>query len=295
MDENLLIEVSELNYTLSELNEDGKPKKLKITGTFGKYDEENGNKRKYPKLVLENAIKGILPMVNERRMMGELDHPPDAKVHLEKVSHLITKLEVRDNGEIYGEAEVLPTASGKILESLLKSNVKLGISSRGFGSTKDVGGIQEVQDDYRLVTFDVVNDPSTPGAFPKPVYENKDQKKDTPEYVTNLDALVESVLETEIPTSREKKDFICMDEDSNRFYIVEGEHDSYGTLNFHISHKYHVLIKNKDFHEELGLSDVNLQLVEDIYGKKVISKIREKIASVGYDPQTLNIIKEESK
>ena len=291
MSEILLQEVNELTYTINELNEDGQPKKLKLNGIFGKYGTVNGNRRNYSRAVMESAVGSVMPLITERRMIGELDHPEDAKPHLKNASHLVTKLELKENGEVYGEAEVLPTASGKILEALLKSGVKLGISSRGFGSTKLVNGIQEVQDDYKLVTFDIVSDPSAPGAFPKAVYEQKENQNEEKEFSTNLGTLLEEVLEKEISITQEKKEFVTMDEDSNRFYMVEGEKESYGNLNFHISHKYHILVKNEDFIETVGINDTNLQLIEDIYGTKVIEKIRSKITQKGYDPETLNIQK----
>ena len=130
----MLREVNELSYEIEELNEDGQPKKFKLKGVYQKSDTPNGNKRVYPRAVLESAVHSVNEDVLGRRMLGELDHPDDAKIHLDKVSHLITKLEMTPSGEVYGEAEVLPTANGKILESLLRSGVKLGISSRGFGS-----------------------------------------------------------------------------------------------------------------------------------------------------------------
>ena len=159
LDENLLQEINNFDYVIEELNEDGMPKKFKLKGIYQAADTPNGNKRTYPRPVLEGAVNSVQSMVTERRMLGELDHPADAKVHLDKVSHVVTELRMEANGQVYGEAEVLPTASGKILEALLKSKVKLGISSRGFGSTKSTStGLSEVQDDYKLVTFDMVSD-----------------------------------------------------------------------------------------------------------------------------------------
>lgn len=292
--ENMLQEMNEFSYSLEELNEDGMPKKLKIKGRFGLAGAVNGNHRVYPMPVLGEAVNTVQKMVTEKRMLGELDHPADAKIHLDKVSHVITKLEMRPDGEVYGEAEVLPTANGKILESLLRSGVKLGISSRGFGTTRDTAeGLQEVQNDYRLVTFDIVSDPSAPGAFPNPVYESKENKPETKEIVTNLGTLLEEVCEKEIVTESEKKEFICRDDDGNRFYLVEGDYNSYGYLNFHISHKYHVLVKNESFNESIGINEENMKMIEKIYGSRVFNKLSNKIISEGYDPITLKVIKEE--
>jgi len=301
--ENMLQEFNALSYQLEELNEDGQPKKFRLKGVFQAADVPNGNKRVYPRAVLESAITGIKPMVTERRMLGELDHPADAKIHLDKVSHIVTKLEMTQDGKVYGEAEVLPTAPGRILESLLKSQVKLGISSRGFGSTKaNDAGLDEVQNDYKIVTFDIVSDPSTPGAFPSAVYEEKktEEKKEEekeeekePEYIVTLESVVEEILDTGAEVIKENKEFVCTDGEGNRFYIVEGEKDSYGHLNFHVSHDFHLLMKSEDRREELGINDTNLSLVEDVYGDIVASKIKRALEHLGYDAKTLNRKKED--
>jgi len=292
----LLRDFNELDYTIDELNEDGMPKKFKLKGRFQHADLPNGNGRVYPRPVLESSIQKTSQAVQERRMLGELDHPNDAKIHLEKVSHVVTALKLNEDGQMYGEAEVLPTASGKILEQLLRSGVKLGISSRGFGSTKKNGkGLEEVQNDYKLVTFDIVSDPSTPNAYPQAVYEsneNKDAQIDE-NYTSTFDTLLEDVLSEELETKEEAKQLLTKDVDGNRFYMVEGEKDSYGNLNFHISHDYHILVKNEDFEERVGINETNLQLIEDVYGKKVHDRIVNKIQELGYNPDTLNWNKEE--
>ena len=296
----LLRDFNELDYSIdtSELNEDGTDKKFKLKGRFQHADLPNGNGRVYPRTVLESSIQKTSDAILNRRMLGELDHPNDAKIHLEKVSHVITKLELTEDGQVYGEAEVLPKASGKILESLLRSGVKLGISSRGFGSTKkNDKGLDEVQNDFKLVTFDIVSDPSTPNAFPQAVYESKDLngegQNESDEYVSTLDTLLEDVLSEEPEIEQEIKEFLAKDEDGNRFYIVEGEKDSYGNLKFHVSHDYHILVKNEEFEERVGINQVNLQLIEDVYGTKVQNRVIEKIKELGYNPNTLNWNKEE--
>lgn len=297
MDKNLLQEVNELDYTIEELNEDGQPRKLKLLGIYQRSDTPNGNGRSYPKSVLASAIDKAKPVVEGRRMVGELDHPADAKVHLDKVSHIITKLDMNENGEVIGEAEVLGTPAGVILKELLKGGVKLGISSRGFGSTKAAaGGLQEVQDDYKLVTFDIVSDPSTPGAFPQAVYEHNENNETTNEdveYTTNLEALVEDVLSTSEDIQTENKEFICSHDEDSRIYLIDEGRDSYGQLNFHVSHDYHILIRNDEFNERVSLSEENLQLIESIYGERVADKIKSRLFELGYDPKTLNLIKEE--
>lgn len=296
---NLIRDFNELNYEFDELNEDGMPKKFRLKGRFQHADLPNGNGRVYPRAVLESSINKTSAAVSDRRMLGELDHPNDAKIHLEKVSHVVTKLQLTEDGQMYGEAEVLPTASGKILEQLLRSGVKLGISSRGFGSTKKNGkGLDEVQNDFKLVTFDIVSDPSTPNAFPQAVYESKENNDDSQieeeEYTSTLDTLIEDVLGEDVVIDEEVKELLTKDADNNRFYVVEGEKESYGNLNFHISHDYHILVKNEDFEERIGINNTNLQLVEDVYGNKVHDRILSKIEELGYNPDTLNWNKEES-
>jgi hypothetical protein len=291
----LLQEVEQFSYEVQELNEDGMPKKFKLRGIFQKGDTPNGNGRSYPGAVLESAVTSVQNVVTEGRMLGELDHPADAKIHLDKVSHKITKLQM-ENGTVMGEAEVLQTPAGKILESLLKSGVKLGISSRGFGSTKEVNGLHEVQDDYKLVTFDIVSDPSTPGAFPDPVYEHKEPQKvdEQEDYVTNLNFLVDEVLNEDIQVeNQEYRHYITSDDNRNMFYIVEGERDSYGFLNFHMSHDYHLLVKKEDEHERIGLNEDNMDFINKIYGSNVYKKLQNKIDELGYNPKSLNLKKEE--
>lgn len=297
--DNILQEFNEFSYEVQELNEDGMPKKFRLKGIFQKADTPNGNKRVYPRGILEGAIRSTAQMVAEGRMLGELDHPDDAKIHLDKVSHKITKLNMDPtNGFVFGEAEVLSTPAGKILESLIKSGVKLGISSRGFGSVKDINGLNEVQEDFKLVTFDIVSDPSTPGAFPNAVYEHKEQKleKVEEEYVTNLDFLVEEIMEEDVETPEmEKRYYVGGDEaENNKFYIVEGEKDSYGTLNFHMSHDYHILLKKNGEHERISINEENVEFIKRIYGNKIYNRLSSKFEELGYDSRTLNLKKEEN-
>jgi len=298
MSDNLLQEYNEFSYTLEELNEDGKPKKFKLKGIFQKSDTPNGNKRVYPRPVLEGAVESVSSIVNEGRMLGELDHPDDAKIHLDKVSHKVTKLYMNTDGTVIGEAEVLNTPAGKILESLLQSGVKLGISSRGFGSTKEASnGLHEVQKDYKLVTFDIVSDPSTPGAFPSAVYEHNENKSssvvsESGNTVTTLGYALEDILSEEIEIKRENKELICSD-NNNRYYIVEGEKDSYGTLNFHASHDYHILVKNENLEERIAINSDNIKLFEDVYGNKVTNRVLSKIEELGYNSKTFFANKKE--
>lgn len=139
---------------------------LVIRGTFQRANAENQNKRVYPRAVLENSIKRLDEKLKNRELVGELDHPAEAIVKLQNASHLITKLEW-DGDDLIGEAEILPTPAGQIAKSLIQAGVKIGISSRGVGTlSENSTGSKIVNDDYNMVTFDIVADPSTQGAFP---------------------------------------------------------------------------------------------------------------------------------
>ena len=137
---------------------------LFLTGVMQKADQENGNGRIYGKRILEREVQNYQKMIDDRRALGELDHPEDSVVNLKNASHIVTKM-WWDGNNVMGKVKVLDTPSGKILKSLVESGVKLGISSRGLGSTRKEGGKTVVEDDFQLICFDFVQEPSTPGAF----------------------------------------------------------------------------------------------------------------------------------
>jgi len=140
--------------------------KTVVKGIFGRCNETNKNGRMYPTAVLEGQLKKVQPLINERRLCGELDHPSNDTVKLANASHLITKLEMKGD-ELIGEAEILGTPAGLTAKALIEAGVCIGISSRGMGTlSEDANGNKVVNDDFRLVTFDLVADPSTRGAFP---------------------------------------------------------------------------------------------------------------------------------
>lgn len=139
--------------------------KLMITGIIQKAECENQNKRMYPYSLLQREIENYSKAVRENRATGELDHPESSTVSLDKVSHIVREL-WWEGKNVMGRIEVLPTPKGKVLETLIESGVTVGISSRGVGSTsKNESGVDVVQEDYALVTFDMVSEPSTPGAY----------------------------------------------------------------------------------------------------------------------------------
>lgn len=138
--------------------------KIMLKGVIQRADTLNQNGRIYPRAILEREIINYQKFIKENRALGECDHPDTSVVELKNASHIVR--EARMEGDtVYGTVELLDTPSGKILQSLIESGVTLGISSRGVGSTKQQGGNLVVQEDFQLICFDIVSEPSTPGAF----------------------------------------------------------------------------------------------------------------------------------
>lgn len=135
-----------------------------MKGILQKSETVNQNGRIYPKPILEREIRNYQKFIKENRALGELDHPDSSVVELKNASHIIREAYM-EGDVVYGSVEVLNTPSGKILQSLVESGVTLGISSRGVGSTRTDGEYQIVQDDFQLICWDFVSEPSTPGAF----------------------------------------------------------------------------------------------------------------------------------
>ena len=139
-----------------------------LSGRIQAADTPNGNGRVYPKKVLEKEIKNYLSIVKDNRATGELDHPEDSVVNLKNVSHLMVDVWWQGN-DVMGKMKVLDTPSGRILKDLMNAGVKLGISSRGLGTVKEGrDGHAIVEEDFQLICFDIVSEPSTPGAFVHP-------------------------------------------------------------------------------------------------------------------------------
>jgi hypothetical protein len=147
---------------IKEQRESGQP--LIMKGILQKAETLNQNGRVYPKAILEREIRNYQKFIQENRALGELDHPDSSVVELKNASHNIKEAYMEGN-VVYGTVEILNTPSGKILQSLVESGVTLGISSRGVGSTRTEGNMQVVQDDFQLICWDFVSEPSTPGAF----------------------------------------------------------------------------------------------------------------------------------
>jgi len=164
-----------LDYTSSLLTEEEREGNragthLIVAGPIQRADTPNGNQRVYPKSLLEREMKNYEKLVKERRATGELDHPDHSVVTLANVSHLVTEVWWKDN-DVMGKIKILDTPAGQIAKQLVEGGVQLGISSRGLGSTRQENGMTMVEDDFQLLCFDLVSEPSTTGAFL--VAENK--------------------------------------------------------------------------------------------------------------------------
>lgn len=156
-------EVSEVNF-LTEMN-NGK-KEHYITGIFMQAEQKNKNGRVYPMNILRTEVDRYnREYVNKNRAFGELGHPENPTINLDRVSHMITYLSP-DGNNFMGKAKILDTPNGKIVKSLLDGGANLGVSTRGVGSLKPQSGFQMVQDDFHLATAaDIVADPSAPDAW----------------------------------------------------------------------------------------------------------------------------------
>ena len=152
--------------------------KLIVNGVLQRAEAKNQNGRIYPREILvREAKKYTKEFIKQRRAMGELDHPESSVVNLANVSHNVKEMHWEGNN-LLGTVEVLSTPSGNILKELFKSGIKLGISSRGMGSVETVqeGEAQQVQNDFELIAFDFVSNPSTHGAFMYPINESVDKE-----------------------------------------------------------------------------------------------------------------------
>lgn len=167
MEKQLLREWIALDYKADLLVEDQAKNngKIILSGIIQKADQLNQNKRVYPNEILKREIENYQKAVRDNRAVGELDHPESSSVSLKNVSHIIREMWWNGN-DVCGRVEVLPTSAGEELAKLLKAGVKIGISSRGVGSTEKTNeGYDVVQPDYQIICFDIVSEPSTPGAY----------------------------------------------------------------------------------------------------------------------------------
>ena len=137
---------------------------MMLSGKLQEADVQNGNGRVYPMNIMEREVKKYAQLVEDNRALGQLDHPDSSIINLANVSHMVTKVWM-ENKSVMGKIKVLDTPSGQILRALVESGVKTGISSRGMGSVTEHQGKTMVEDDFQLICFDIVSEPSTPNAF----------------------------------------------------------------------------------------------------------------------------------
>lgn len=175
MEKKLLVDYITFEIGPDKINESMEKNngRLLVKGVLQRADAKNQNGRIYPKEILMREAKKYADVnIKERRALGELDHPDSSVVNLNNVSHNIVEMHW-DGNDLVGTVEVLSTPSGNILKELFKCGIKLGISSRGLGSVKQLGeNTVEVGQDFELIAFDFVSNPSTHGAFLKPMNES---------------------------------------------------------------------------------------------------------------------------
>jgi hypothetical protein len=171
-----------------------------MEGIFIQAEQKNQNQRVYPL----NEIRQAVEAVNEKvhggySVLGELDHPEELTINLDRASHIITDMWMKGN-DGFGKLKLLPTPMGKIAESMLKSGVKLGVSSRGSGNVDNSGHVS----DFEIVTVDIVAQPSAPNAYPKAIYESLfnmrggQQLFDTAKAASQKDTLAERLIHREV-------------------------------------------------------------------------------------------------
>lgn len=143
---------------------DGVTPRVMLRGILQRAETINQNKRVYPFAILKREVDNYQRFIQENRAFGELDHPDSSVVELKNVSHVIRET-WWDGNDLYGKVEVLNTEAGKVVRELINAGTTIGISSRGVGSTRNEGGVDIVQEDFMLICWDFVSEPSTPGAF----------------------------------------------------------------------------------------------------------------------------------
>jgi len=183
MNKRLLIDTILFDVSPQKINESMTENggRLIVQGILQRAEARNQNQRVYPKeILIREASKYLENQIKERRALGELDHPDSTVVNLQNVSHNISDIWWNGN-DLYGKVEVLGTPAGNILKELFKSGIKLGISSRGMGSVEEISesgsDTVEVQDDFQLIAWDFVSEPSTQGAWMHPLKEGVDRAK----------------------------------------------------------------------------------------------------------------------
>ena len=197
MSKQLLVNYQTFEITPQQINESLSKNggKLIVSGVLQRAEAKNQNGRIYPKeTLMREAGKYEESFIKEKRALGELDHPDSSVVNLNNVSHNVLGMNWQGN-DLVGTVEVLSTPAGNILKELFKSGIRLGISSRGMGSVKEVmregDETLEVQPDFELIAFDFVSNPSTHGALLSPVNEGKQKTNDK---YNNVNKLITDII-----------------------------------------------------------------------------------------------------
>ncbi len=192
MSKKLLIETNTFKINPLQLTENVNKEtgNLMVEGILATAEVKNGNGRYYSKDLWNREMDKYNELIEQRRSMGELDHPESTVINLKNVSHLISDY-WWDGDNVMGKIEILPTPSGQILKELIKAGVTVGVSSRGMGSLEQNGGVMEVQDDFELLCWDFVSTPSNPGSFMHTLNEGK--QVITYDY-TNVNKVVHEIL-----------------------------------------------------------------------------------------------------
>jgi len=158
---------SQAHIVTEAIEEANGGKSLYMKGIFIEGDVRNQNNRIYTKDEIHGAVKAINEKIkNGYSVLGEADHPDDLNINLDRVTHMITEMDV-DGANGIGKLKILPTPMGNICKTLLESGVKLGVSSRGSGNVNENGIVK----DFEIITVDIVANPSAPDAYPDPIYE----------------------------------------------------------------------------------------------------------------------------
>lgn len=157
------------NMVVESIKEEGDKKSLYMKGVFIQGDVRNANERVYPVREIAKAVDTLNEQIkNGSPVLGEVDHPDDLKINLDRVSHMITEMWM-DGANGFGKLKIIPTPMGQLIATMLDSGVKLGVSSRGSGN---VGELDGRVSDFEIVTVDIVAQPSAPNAYPKAIYES---------------------------------------------------------------------------------------------------------------------------
>lgn len=165
--ENLTFDHAKMEVIMED-NKSGTGKNLFMKGVFIEGGVKNANQRVYPVNEIEKAVTAINEQIKGgNSVLGEVDHPDDLKINLDRVSHMIEQMWM-DGPAGHGKLKILPTPMGQLVKTMLESEVKLGVSSRGSGNVSDSNGHVS---DFEIVTVDIVAQPSAPHAYPTPIYE----------------------------------------------------------------------------------------------------------------------------